>query len=60
MMILHVSKNISCHRIGENNHTPVLEHKRATQPGSEDQLLNQLLIGTISNRPFKSSAYRIR
>ena len=60
MATVHRGKNISRHRIGQNDHTAILEHERAAQPGGENQLFHQPLIGAISNRPFKPRLDRIR
>ena len=60
MAALHSGKNISRHRIGQNDHSAILEHQRAAQPGGENQLFHQPLVGAISDRLFKSRSERIR
>ena len=56
----HRGKNIIRHRIGQNDHTVVLERERAAKPGGKNQLFQQPLIGPVGNRPFKPRSDRIR
>ena len=60
MATVHRGEDISRHRIGQNDHSAILELERAAQPGGEDQLFHQALIGAISDRPFKPRSDRIR